>query len=100
MKFHGYGDFLMLTRKLPDTMEIRVGSSTINCPPNTVNTLDFTNTVISAFGWSNISVLVPVLHSSIPQTLHLSNMGGKFYVYNNSTVPYNDVMITYIAVGK
>lgn len=88
-----------LTRKLPPKCDIRVGSAKITCQPNALSTVDMTSAILDAFGWSTISVLIPVLHSSIPHVLSISNMGGIFYVYNNGDAQYDNVTIFYIAAG-
>lgn len=94
-------DIATLNSKLPQSgYQIRTGSATINCLPNAISTLDLTSAILSAFGWTGIAVLIPVLHSSIPDTLSISNMLGMIYVYNNSAIQWDDVQISYVAIGK
>lgn len=89
-----------VNRKLPQgDCDIRIGSAKITCQPNALSTVDMTDTILNAFNWSTISVLIPVLHSSIPHVLSISNMGGTFYVYNNGGTQYDNVTVFYIAVG-
>ncbi len=90
-----------INNRMPQSSNvIRTGATTINCLPNTISSLDLTSTILSAFGWTNISVLIPVLHSSIPNTLSISNMQGVLYVYNNSAAQYDNVIVRYLAIGK
>lgn len=76
-----------------------IGSGAVTCLPNTVSSVNMTTTILDAFSWSTISVLIPVLHSSIPQVLAIGNMKGTIYVYNNTGTQYDKVTFFYIAVG-
>ena len=87
--------------KLPlNDYDIRIGGSTITCTPNSLSTLDINSAVLNNFGWTQIYLLIPVLFSSIPHVLSMSNTLGEIHVYNNSDIQHDNVGIRYIVVGK